>query len=57
MLSVENFMLFGTDEEPSSSLWMASLSEAMGESFREGMAVLDYGCGKLDGMRNFSDSG
>jgi cyclopropane fatty-acyl-phospholipid synthase-like methyltransferase len=24
---------------------MASLSEAMGESFREGMAVLDYGCG------------
>jgi len=43
--SAENFMLFGTDEEPSSSLWMASLSEAMGESFREGMAVLDYGCG------------
>jgi SAM-dependent methyltransferase len=37
--------LFGSDEEPGSSLWLASLSEAMGESFREGMTVLDYGCG------------
>lgn len=38
-------MLFGTDDEPGSSIWMASLSEAMGRSFREGMTVLDYGCG------------
>jgi cyclopropane fatty-acyl-phospholipid synthase-like methyltransferase len=43
--AAENFMLFGTDEEPGSSLWMASLSEAMGENFKESMAVLDYGCG------------
>src|SRR5207248_2040734 len=31
--------------EPGSSLWLASLSEAMDESFRAGMTVLDYGCG------------
>jgi SAM-dependent methyltransferase len=37
--------LFGSDQEPGSSLWLGSLSEAMGESFREGMTVLDYGCG------------
>jgi SAM-dependent methyltransferase len=37
--------LFGSDSEPGSSLWLASLSEAMGESFREGLTVLDYGCG------------
>jgi SAM-dependent methyltransferase len=36
---------FGTDDEPGSSLWLASLSEAMGEHFREDMSVLDYGCG------------
>lgn len=41
----QGFSLFGTDEEPGSSLWLASLSEAMGEGFREGMTVLDYGCG------------
>jgi SAM-dependent methyltransferase len=39
------FGQFGTDEEPGSSLWLASLSEAVADSFREGMAVLDYGCG------------
>jgi SAM-dependent methyltransferase len=39
------FGLFGSDEEPGSSLWLASLSEAMGAGFREGMTVLDYGCG------------
>ena len=38
-------MLFGTDDEPGSSLWMASLSEAMSSDFHEGMTVLDYGCG------------
>jgi len=36
---------FGTDDEPGSSLWLASLSEAMGASFREGINILDYGCG------------
>lgn len=36
---------FGSDEEPYSSLWMASLSAAMGSRFAEGMRVLDYGCG------------
>jgi SAM-dependent methyltransferase len=41
----QGFSLFGTDEEPGSSLWLASLSEAMGAGFREGMTVLDYGCG------------
>jgi SAM-dependent methyltransferase len=43
--AAKNLCLFGADEEPGSSLWLASLSEAMGESFREGIAVLDYGCG------------
>jgi cyclopropane fatty-acyl-phospholipid synthase-like methyltransferase len=40
-----NFQLFGTDQEPGSSVWLASLSEAMGDSFCEGMTVLDYGSG------------
>ena len=37
--------MYGTDTEPYSSVWLASLSEALGESFAEGMRVLDYGCG------------
>jgi SAM-dependent methyltransferase len=41
----KKFHLFGTDNEPGSSIWLASLSEAMGDSFREGMSVLDYGSG------------
>jgi SAM-dependent methyltransferase len=41
----KKFQLFGTDKEPGSSIWLASLSEAMGDSFREGMSVLDYGSG------------
>jgi SAM-dependent methyltransferase len=36
---------FGTDDEPHSSLWLASLSRAIGDTFQEGMRVLDYGCG------------
>jgi SAM-dependent methyltransferase len=35
----------GTDEEPHSSVWLASLSAAMNDGFREGMCILDYGCG------------
>lgn len=42
---LRKFSLFGSDEEPLSSIWMASLSEAVGEHFREGFRVLDYGCG------------
>jgi hypothetical protein len=41
----KKFQLFGTDEEPDSSVWMASLAEAMGNSFCEGMSILDYGSG------------
>jgi SAM-dependent methyltransferase len=40
-----NFSLFGSDEEPLSSVWLASLSEAAGDYFREGLKVFDYGCG------------
>ena len=40
-----NFLLFGSDEEPLSSIWLASLSEAAGDYFREGLKVFDYGCG------------
>jgi len=36
---------FGSDEEPYSSIWMASLSNGMGSFFKEGLKVLDYGCG------------
>src|SRR6266705_4055045 len=43
--AADDFGLFGSDEEPGSSLWLASLSEAMGTSFREGLTDLDYGCG------------
>ena len=40
-----DFSAFGTGKEPGSSLWLASLSSAMGARFRDGMTVLDYGCG------------
>ena len=43
--AVRNFSLSGSDEEPFSSIWLASLSEAAGQHFREGLRVLDYGCG------------
>jgi len=36
---------FGSHLEPESSIWMSSLSESMGEYFKEGLKVLDYGCG------------
>lgn len=38
--------IWGSDKEPLSSLWLASLSEAMGEHFGDEMIVLDYGCGR-----------
>ncbi len=42
---LRRFGAYGTDREPDSSVWLASLSEAMQARFREGMSVLDYGCG------------
>lgn len=36
---------YGSDSEPASSCWMATLLAPMGERFREGIRVLDYGCG------------
>ena len=36
---------FGTDAEPGTSHWMASLLDPMGERFKEGVTILDYGCG------------
>lgn len=38
-------MVVGTDKEPDASLCLASFAEAMGSKFKEGMKVLDYGCG------------
>jgi hypothetical protein len=35
----------GADDEPVSSLWCASLAEAIGERYQEGITLLDYGCG------------
>lgn len=35
----------GCEDEPVSSLWCAVLAEAMGDRYREGMRLLDYGCG------------
>ena len=35
----------GSEKEPDSTLWLSSLSSAMGENFGEGMVILDYGCG------------
>lgn len=42
-----NYIVYGhgADTEPQSSLWMAYLSEGVGEHFQEGITVLDYGCG------------
>ncbi|MFC1612651.1 hypothetical protein ACFL29_02255 [Patescibacteria group bacterium] len=36
---------FGTDKEPESSVCMASFANAMGTKFRDGITLLDYGCG------------
>ena len=36
---------FGTDQEPQSTILLTTFSEAMGDSFKEGMKILDYGCG------------
>lgn len=41
----QNLMYYGTPTEPESSLWCASLSEPIGKRFKEGLRVLDYGCG------------
>jgi SAM-dependent methyltransferase len=35
----------GCDDEPVSSLWCACLAEGMGAWFREGLRILDFGCG------------
>jgi SAM-dependent methyltransferase len=43
--AARSFLLFGCDAEPLSSIWCACLSEAMGPRFREGLRILDYGCG------------
>jgi SAM-dependent methyltransferase len=40
-----NFQLFGSDQEPRSSIRNSAFAEAMGEHFLEGMSILDYGCG------------
>lgn len=37
---------YGADAEPVTSLWLASLSQGIGDRFREGLKVLDYGCGR-----------
>jgi len=36
---------FGADEEPEGSILLSTFMEAMGDNFREGMTILDYGCG------------
>jgi len=36
---------YGTDKEPDGSLCMASFAFSMGDNFKEGMKLLDYGCG------------
>lgn len=36
---------FGTDEEPDSSVCFANHAGAMGNVFKEGVKILDYGCG------------
>ena len=38
-------IIVGTDPEPRVSLCLASFAEAMGDKYKEGMRVLDYGCG------------
>jgi len=38
---------WGSHDETESLNWMLSLSRAMGEYFKEGMKILDYGCGSV----------
>jgi SAM-dependent methyltransferase len=36
---------FGTDQEPQSSMLLTTFSKAMKSHYREGIKILDYGCG------------
>jgi len=36
---------FGTDAEPGTSYWMSTLLDPLEDLFKEGMTILDYGCG------------
>lgn len=36
---------YGSDNEPYSSIWCASLASAFEPQFKEGLKLLDYGCG------------
>lgn len=36
---------YGADSEPHSSIWMASLVSSIGPRFKNGLKILDYGCG------------
>jgi SAM-dependent methyltransferase len=46
---VENYekkgIIVGTDDEPRASLCIASFINAMGEKYKEGMKIMDLGCG------------
>lgn len=37
--------IWGTNDALQASIWFAALSEGLGDNFREGMTVFDYGCG------------
>src|SRR5262245_58483922 len=41
----KGFAMSGSDQEPLPYRWVASLSDAMGETFREGITILDDDCG------------
>jgi len=43
---------YGSNEEPASSLWCASLAHGFGQKYGEGLQILDYGCGGAR-MANF----
>jgi len=45
IVSNYNGIIVGTDPEPMASLCIASFINAMGDEYKEGMKILDYGCG------------
>jgi 2-polyprenyl-3-methyl-5-hydroxy-6-metoxy-1,4-benzoquinol methylase len=44
---VKNYqgIIVGTDNEPDASICLSSFAKAMGPNWKEGMKILDYGCG------------
>jgi SAM-dependent methyltransferase len=40
-----NRSYWGANNEPWSSIWLSALSDPLGDLFKDGLSIIDYGCG------------